>query len=128
MLAIFAIFCGAGLGGVLRYGITVGGGRLLGIDFPWATLAINISGSFVMGMAAAWFVIKGAASGPPEWRLFLTTGVLGGYTTFSTFSLEAVYLWERGAAGQAAIYVLASFVISLAALGAGLALVRALIG
>ena len=64
--------------------------------FPYATFFINVSGSFVMGLIAAWFAFKGDAS--QHWRLFLTTGVLGGYTTFSTFSLDAALLYERGAA------------------------------
>ena len=128
MLAVIAIFLGAGLGGVIRYGISMAGLRLVGADFPWATFVINVTGSFIMGMVAAWFVLRGADSGPPEWRLFLTTGVLGGYTTFSTFSLDAIYLWERGAHLGAAIYVLGSVGISLAALFAGLALVRTFFG
>ncbi len=75
-----------------------------------------------MGLVAAHFAFKGEAS--QIWRLFLTTGILGGYTTFSAFSLDAALLYERGAIGLAALYVLASVVLSIAGLFAGLYLVR----
>jgi CrcB protein len=75
-----------------------------------------------MGLAAAYFAFKGDAS--QHWRLFLTTGILGGYTTFSTFSLDAALLYERGEVGPAAVYVLASVALSIAGLFAGFALVR----
>ena len=95
---------------------------LLGSGFPYATLFINITGSLIMGLVAAYFAFKGDAS--QHWRLFLTTGILGGYTTFSAFSLDAALLYERGAIGLAALYVLASVVLSIAGLFAGLYLVR----
>jgi CrcB protein len=75
-----------------------------------------------MGLAAAYFAFKGDAS--QHWRLFLTTGILGGYTTFSTFSLDAALLYERGEVSVAALYVLLSVVVSIAGLFAGFALVR----
>ncbi len=75
-----------------------------------------------MGAVAAYFAFKGGAS--QHWRLFLTTGILGGYTTFSTFSLDAALLYERGQFGLAALYVLLSVVVSIAGLFAGLAIVR----
>lgn len=128
MLLALLVFVGAGIGGVLRYGINLAGARLLGVDFPWATLFINVLGSFVMGVVAAWFVLRPSAAGSQELRIFLTTGVLGGFTTFSSFSLEAIYLWERGAPAAAFAYVGSSLVVGLAALVAGLALVRALLG
>jgi CrcB protein len=81
-----------------------------------------VSGSFVMGLVAGYFAFRGDAS--QHWRLFLTTGILGGYTTFSAFSLDAALLYERGEAGLAAVYVLASVVVSITGLFAGLALVR----
>ena len=83
---------------------------------------INVSGSLIMGLAVAWFAFKGDAS--QHWRLFLTTGVLGGYTTFSAFSLDAALLYERGQLGLAAVYVIGSVVLSIAGLFAGLWLVR----
>jgi CrcB protein len=85
-------------------------------------LLINISGSFIMGLVAAYFAFKGDAS--QHWRLFLTTGILGGYTTFSAFSLDAALLYERGEIGMAALYVAASVALSIAGLFAGFALVR----
>jgi CrcB protein len=115
------VFLGAGLGGVLRHGVNLAALRLLGPGFPWGTLAVNIVGSLLMGLLAA--LLAGRAT---EARLLLMTGVLGGFTTFSAFSLDAWVLWERGDVGLAAGYVLASVLLSLAALGFGLVLGRAL--
>jgi fluoride exporter len=116
------VFLGGGVGAALRHGINIATARTLGNEFPYATLLINISGSFIMGLVAAYFAFKGDAS--QHWRLFLTTGILGGYTTFSAFSLDAALLYERGEIGMAALYVIASVAISIAGLFAGLALVR----
>jgi len=93
-----------------------------GPNFPYATMVINISGSLIMGAVAGWFAFRGDAS--QHWRLFLTTGILGGYTTFSTFSLDAALLWERGEATLAAVYVVGSVVLSLVGIFGGLWLVR----
>jgi CrcB protein len=93
-MGFLIVFLGGGFGAAIRHGVNLGVTRLLGNGFPYATFLINISGSFIMGLAAAYFAFKGAPS--QHWRLFLTTGVLGGYTTFSTFSLDAILLYERG--------------------------------
>ena len=102
--------------------MNIGVGRALGTGFPYGTLIINVTGSFVMGLIAAWFAFKGDAS--QHWRLFLTTGILGGYTTFSTFSLDAALLYERGQLMLAVVYVTGSVVLGLVGLFAGLAIVR----
>jgi CrcB protein len=122
MNAFLVVFLGAGLGGALRHGVNVAALRFIGSDFPVGTLAINVVGSFVMGLLAAWFALK--ADPGQAWRLFLTTGILGGFTTFSAFSLDAILLWERGQAGAAAAYVAMSVALSLLALFAGLLVVR----
>ena len=116
------VFLGGGLGAATRHGINLATARVLGIAFPYGTLLINITGSFIMGLVAAYFAFKGGAS--QHWRLFFTTGILGGYTTFSAFSLDAALLYERGQIGMAALYVIASGAISIVGLFAGLALVR----
>jgi CrcB protein len=110
------------LGAALRHGINIAAARLLGTAFPYGTLTINITGSIVMGVIAGYFAFKGDAS--QHWRLFLTTGILGGYTTFSAFSLDVALLYERGALGLALLYVAASVVLSIAGLFAGLAMAR----
>ena len=99
--------------------------RLVGGGFPLSTLVINIVGSLAMGLIAGYFAFKGEAS--QSWRLFLTTGILGGYTTFSTFSLDVALLYERGEIGLAALYVLLSVVLSIGGLFGGLALVRSFV-
>jgi CrcB protein len=116
------VFLGGGVGAAIRHGVNITGLRILGPSFPYATVFINITGSIIMGMAAAYFAFKGDMS--QHWRLFLTTGVLGGYTTFSTFSLDAALLYERDQFMLAAIYVLTSVILSLVGLFAGLAMVR----
>jgi fluoride exporter len=116
------VFLGGGLGAALRHGINLAVARALGTAFPYGTLLINITGSFVMGLIAAYFAFKGDAS--QHWRLFLTTGILGGFTTFSAFSLDVALLYERGETALAALYVLASVAVSIVALFAGMALVR----
>ena len=116
------VFVGGGLGASFRHFVNVTCGRWIGVEFPWGTFIINITGSTVMGLIAGYLAFKGQASQP--WRLFLMTGVLGGYTTFSAFSLDAATLYERGALGIAAAYVLGSVVLSIAGLFAGLALIR----
>jgi CrcB protein len=116
------VFIGGGLGSTLRHTINVVCQRCLGTAFPYHTFIINISGSLVMGLIAGYLAFKGEASQP--WRLFLMTGILGGYTTFSAFSLDTALLYERGAIGLAALYVAGSVVLSIAGLFAGLALVR----
>ena len=116
------VFLGGGLGAALRHGINIASARAFGTGFPYGTFLVNVTGSLIMGLAAAYFAFKGDSS--QHWRLFLTTGILGGYTTFSTFSLDAALLYERGEVGPAAIYVLASVALSIAGLFAGFALVR----
>ena len=116
------VFVGGGLGASLRHLINVTCARCIGTGFPWGTFIINISGSTVMGLIAGYLAFKGEASQP--WRLFLMTGILGGYTTFSAFSLDAALLYERGELALAALYVFGSVVLSIAGLFAGLALVR----
>jgi CrcB protein len=116
------VFLGGGLGASLRHLVNVVCARLLGAGFPWSTFIINITGSTVMGLIAGYLAFKGEASQP--WRLFVMTGILGGYTTFSAFSLDAALLYERGELGLAALYVLGSVVLSIAGLFAGLALMR----
>lgn len=128
MLYALIVFLGAGVGGVLRYGVNLAAMRFLGDSFPFGTLAVNVIGSFAMGVLAASFFARLGPFVAPEWRLFLMTGLLGGFTTFSAFSLDTVYLWERDAFGMAAIYVGSSLALSIAALAAGLWLVRGLAG
>jgi fluoride exporter len=116
------VFIGGGLGSSLRHIVNVVCPRLFGTAFPYHTFIINITGSTIMGLIAGYLAFKGEASQP--WRLFLMTGILGGYTTFSAFSLDSVLLYERGALGLAAFYVLGSVVFSIAGLFAGLSLIR----
>jgi CrcB protein len=121
-IGFVVVFLGGGIGAALRHGVNLASARLLGTAFPYATLFENVTGSLVMGGLAAYFAFKGHAA--QELRLFLTTGILGGYTTFSAFSLDAALLYERGEIGLAAFYVIASVVLSIGGLFAGLALVR----
>ena len=121
-MSYLLVFFGGGLGASLRHLINLICARCIGIGFPWGTFIINITGSTVMGLIAGYLAFKGEASQP--WRLFVMTGVLGGYTTFSAFSLDAALLYERGELGLAAAYVLGSVVLSIAGLFAGLALMR----
>jgi fluoride exporter len=123
-MSYLLVFVGGGLGATLRYLINVTCARTLGTGFPWGTFLINITGSTVMGLIAGYLALKGEASQP--WRLFLMTGILGGYTTFSAYSLDAALLYERGELASAALYVVGSVVLSIAGLFAGLALVRQL--
>ena len=115
------VFLGAGIGGTLRHGVNVLAARL-NAGFPVGTLTINVLGSLAMGLLAGYFALKGEAA--QAWRLFFTTGILGGFTTFSAFSLETALLYERGALASAATYVIASVAISLIAVFVGLAVIR----
>jgi CrcB protein len=124
MLNYLLVFIGGGLGSTLRHTINVVCIRCFGTAFPYHTFIINITGSAVMGLIAGYLAFKGEGAQP--WRLFLMTGILGGYTTFSAFSLDAGLLYERGEIGLAALYVVGSVVLSIAGLFAGLALVRQL--
>ena len=116
------VFIGAGIGGALRHGVNVGAARLFGLGFPYGTLIVNVAGSFLMGLLAGFFAYR--AGIPQHVRLFLTTGILGGFTTFSTFSLDAALLIERHSLGMAAGYMVGSVAAGLSALFFGLALFR----
>jgi fluoride exporter len=116
------VFIGGGLGSTLRHVVNVVCPRLFGTNFPYHTFIINITGSTIMGLIAGYLAFKGDAA--QSWRLFLMTGILGGYTTFSAFSLDAALLYERGEVWLALLYVLGSVVLSILGLFAGLALVR----
>ena len=118
------VFVGGGLGALSRHGVNQAGARLLGVGFPWGTLTVNIVGSFLMGLIAGWLAFRAGAAWTQHWRLFLTTGFLGGFTTFSAFSLDVALLWERSAHVEAFAYVAGSVAVSIAALFAGLWLIR----
>jgi CrcB protein len=121
-MSYLVVFIGGGLGSMLRHFMNIFVARLAGTHFPMHTLVINVTGSLLMGMVAGWFALKGGAAG--HLRLFLATGILGGYTTFSAFSLDAILLWERHDYLLAAYYVGGSVVLSLLGLVAGLWVMR----
>ena len=125
MQALALVFIGGGLGAAARHVVNLGAARAFGVAFPWGTLGVNVAGSLAMGLLAAWLAARFQGA-DQTLRLFLATGVLGGFTTFSAFSLDVVVLWERGAQGAALAYAAASVVLSVAALVLGLALGRAL--
>ncbi|MBW9067405.1 fluoride efflux transporter CrcB [Agrobacterium pusense] len=122
MINIVLVAAGGAIGSVFRYLVGVWSVRLAGVNFPWGTLTVNVVGSFLIGLLVE--LVARRLNASMEMRLFLVTGVLGGFTTFSSFSLDAASLFERGALGLSAVYVLASLSVSIAAVFAGLALGR----
>jgi CrcB protein len=125
MSAILSIAAGGALGALSRHGVNLAAVKLMGHGFPYATLTVNVVGSFAMGLLIASFTNFWQPS--ETIRLFLVTGLLGAFTTFSTFSLDFVTLWERGAYMHSALYLSGSVVISIAALFAAMALVKAFV-
>jgi CrcB protein len=124
MMPILAsVAAGGALGAMARYLVGHWAVTLWGTAFPWGTLLVNVAGSFAMALAAFWLVERGVGS--PALRAFAITGVLGGFTTFSAFSLDALSLFERGEVGLAGLYVAASVILSLGACAGGFALIRA---
>ena len=122
-VTLITIALGGALGAVLRYLSVHAALRLLGPGFPWGTLFVNVAGSLIMGVAAALILEK---TGAGRLYLFLMTGVLGGFTTFSAFSLDALYLIERGKLAASAAYIGGSVLLSVLALIIGLWAGRAL--
>jgi fluoride exporter len=121
-MGFLIVFLGGGLGAALRHGVNLLSARLLGTGLNYATLFENVTGSVIMGLLVGYFAFKGGV--PQHWRLFLTTGILGGYTTFSAFSLDTILLYERGELGLAALYVILSVALSVGGLLGGLTLIR----
>jgi fluoride exporter len=119
---LFWVALGGAVGSAARYGVVQATARVFGFAFPWGTLIVNVTGSFVMGLVTYYLLRKTTADEPLRW--FLTTGVLGGYTTFSAFSFDAMTLMQRGEQVAAAGYILASVLISLLAVFAGFAIAR----
>lgn len=122
MSAYLAIAIGGALGSMARYATGIYVGRWLGTAFPWGTLLINIFGSFLIGAFAESFALRWDAS--PSTRVFLVVGICGGYTTFSTFSLDIVTLINRGEPLVAGAYIVASVGLGVAALYGGLYAMR----
>ncbi|HWW48481.1 MAG TPA: fluoride efflux transporter CrcB [Xanthobacteraceae bacterium] len=116
------VFLGGGCGTMFRHFVNMVCFKAFGPHFPFGTLIINISGSMVMGLIAGYLTFKGEAS--QHWRLFLMVGFLGGYTTFSAYSLDAVLLFERGELAQSLLYAGGTVILAITGLVAGLAIVR----
>ncbi|MGH7026759.1 fluoride efflux transporter CrcB [Brevundimonas sp.] len=126
MTQFLLVAAGGALGAVARYGLGLTVGRLApGAGWPWATFAANISGGLLMGLLAGWLALK-AGAGQESLRLFAAVGVLGGFTTFSAFSLEAALMIERREIVSAFLYAVGSVVLSIAALFVGLMIARKL--
>ncbi|MBD8064970.1 fluoride efflux transporter CrcB [Devosia sp. PTR5] len=125
-VAYVLVFLGAGLGGALRHGTNVLTARMWGLNFPFGTLTVNLVGSFAMAVLMELFAAR--AGLPQSTRLFLTTGVLGGFTTFSTFTLDAMGMIERQEWLMAIFYLTLSVAGGIAAFIAGVALTRMLLG
>lgn len=115
---------GGAIGASCRYLTNLAALRLIGPNFPWGTLTVNVLGSFIMGVFIE-FLARRAGATPNELRTFFATGFLGGFTTFSAFSLDFASMWERGDQSIALVYMLVSVIVSIVALFGGLALVRA---
>jgi fluoride exporter len=124
MPTVLWVALGGAIGSVARYGVNIWSGRILGTEFPWHTFIVNVLGCFAMGALVSLMALK--LNVGTEIRSFLTTGILGGFTTFSAFSLDFALLVERKSYGAAVTYGAGSVVLSLIAVFAGLALVRTL--
>ena len=124
MLHLILVAAGGAIGAALRHLVNLASLRLVGPGFPWGTMAVNVAGSFAMGVFVELLARRFNASN--ELRLFIATGVLGGFTTFSAFSLDFAVLWERGAALPALTYAITSVVGSILALFLGLWLARSI--
>jgi len=124
MTHLVLVAFGGAIGASLRHLSGLAFFRLLGPAFPWGTLFVNVVGSLAIGLLIGWLIKRTGTSA--EIHLFLATGLLGGFTTFSAFSLDVANLWERGAIGLAFGYVLSSVLFSVAAVFAGLWLSRTL--
>jgi len=122
---ILLVAVGGGIGAAVRHLANLAALRLAGPNFPWGTLFVNVAGSLAMGLLIGWLARRAGGSSD-ELRLFLATGFLGGFTTFSAFSLDFSVLWERQAMMTAFGYAVASVTLAIAALFAGLALMRSL--
>ena len=125
-LGYLVVLIGGGIGAAARHWVNRTAMALTGPDYPAGTLVVNIVGSIVMGMLVGWFEFRGETTTAAE-RLFLTTGILGGFTTFSTFALDAALMWERHDVMQALVYILASVVVSIVGLFAGLYVMRSVL-
>ncbi|MEI9413843.1 fluoride efflux transporter CrcB [Mesorhizobium sp. Cs1321R2N1] len=123
MFNLLLVMVGGGIGAGIRHLTSMGALRLVGPNYPWGTMAINIIGSFAMGLFIAILARRGGSN---ELRLFVATGIFGGFTTFSAFSLDFAALWERGATLPAFGYALASVIGAIIALFLGLWLARSL--
>jgi CrcB protein len=121
-----AIGAGGAIGAMMRHGVNMSVVRLVGGTFPFGIMAVNILGCFAMGILVG--IFAHIWSPPSDIKSFLTTGILGGFTTFSAFSLDAVTLWERGDTLAAMMYVCFSVMLSIAGLGLGMSLVRGIAG
>ena len=124
MPVVLWVALGGAIGSAARYGVNVWSGRVLGSEFPWHTFIVNVVGCFFMGVLVALMALKLNVGN--EARAFLTSGILGGFTTFSAFSLDFALLMERKSYGAAAAYGAGSVALSLIAVFAGLHLVRSL--
>lgn len=124
MTILLFVMAGGALGAGARYLLASQVGRWLGSGFPWGTLAVNVLGAFVMGLLVGLFARFWSPS--ESWRAFMTVGLLGGFTTFSAFSLETVLLLERGQAGLAIFYAVASVLLCVGVLLLALWLTRSL--
>ena len=122
MVNYLIVFIGGGIGAALRHGVNQALLAWFGAGFSYGTLSVNVVGGLLMGVLAELFLIK---SGTQEWELFLTTGLLGGFTTFSAFTLDAAVMWQRGDHLMCTAYVVGSVFLSLGALLAGMAAARA---
>ncbi|HET9639262.1 MAG TPA: fluoride efflux transporter CrcB [Allosphingosinicella sp.] len=124
-MSYLLVFIGGGIGAALRHAVNRAALAMLGPAFPWGTLLVNVTGSLLMGVFAGLFLVRGGGS--QELRLFVTTGILGGFTTFSAFSLDAAVLWQRGDHAALTLYVTGSVVASVGALFLGMSAARTFI-
>jgi CrcB protein len=122
MSTVFAVALGGALGSVLRHAVNHGAARWIGLGFPWGTFLVNLAGCFLMGVAATIFAYKAELA--PAWRAFFATGFLGGFTTFSAFSLDFAQLAERGALAAAVAYLVGSVALAILGFYAGAAAAR----